>query len=94
MAECKCGKKEYDVVSKPLHYNRENAMQCIDEMALIFGLKETMSFCKLNAWKYRYRAADKNGLEDIKKSDWYINKYNELNKELKNQRYNNWESLY
>lgn len=65
-------------VEHPKHYNREGAMECIDEMVVIFGLEDTLAFCKLNAWKYRYRAADKNGEEDLKKSDWYINKYREL----------------
>ena len=37
-----------------------------------------MHFCLCNAWKYRYRAGDKNGMEDIAKSDWYIAKYREL----------------
>lgn len=67
-----------ETVNHPKHYNRENGMECIDEMVLIFGIEEVKTFCKLNAWKYRYRAADKNGEEDLKKSDWYINKYKEL----------------
>ena len=67
-----------EAVNHPKHYNREGGMECIDEMILIFGLKAVMNFCKCNAWKYRYRAADKNGEEDLKKSDWYLNKYNEL----------------
>jgi len=67
-----------EAVNHPKHYNRENGMECIDEMVLIFGIEEAMTFCKLNAWKYRYRAADKNGEEDLRKSDWYINKYKEL----------------
>lgn len=69
---------EKEKVNHPTHYNRDNAMECIDEMILLFGVKETMSFCKLNTWKYRYRAAEKNGIEDLKKSDWYLAKYKEL----------------
>ena len=69
---------ENNNVQHPKHYNREGAMECIDEMILIFGIEETKAFCKLNAWKYRYRAADKNGIEDLKKSDWYMKKYKEL----------------
>lgn len=65
-------------VNHPAHYNREGAMECIDEMILLFGVEETKSFCKLNAWKYRERAINKNGEEDLKKSDWYIAKYKEL----------------
>lgn len=65
-------------VDHPMHYNRSDAMECIDEMMLVFGKEATMKFCLLNAWKYRYRAADKNGVEDLKKSDWYLQKYKEL----------------
>lgn len=67
-----------DMINRPPHYNREGAMETIDEMVLIFGIEETMSYCKLNAWKYRARALMKNGEEDLKKSDWYLKKYKEL----------------
>lgn len=68
-----------DSVNHPSHYNREGAMECIDEMVLIFGKLQTANFCKLNAWKYRYRAALKSKPEeDYRKSDWYIKKYAEL----------------
>ena len=69
---------EYNVISKPKHYNREGAMESIDEMELIFGKEAVKHFCLCNAWKYRYRAIDKNGEEDLKKSDWYLRKYKEL----------------
>lgn len=75
----KCWEQEItETVNHPSHYNREGAMECIDEMVLMFGKDATMTFCRLNAWKYRYRAADKNGEEDLKKSDWYLKKYKEL----------------
>lgn len=69
---------EFDPVNRPKHYNREGAMESIDEMVLVFGPEAVMHFCLCNAWKYRYRAADKNGEEDLKKSDWYMRKYKEL----------------
>lgn len=65
-------------VNHPSHYNREGALEAIDEMVLVFGIEATKHFCLLNSWKYRYRAADKNGIEDLKKSDWYLKKYKEL----------------
>lgn len=68
----------------PAHYQRENGMECIDEMEMLYGIDEVMIFCKLNAHKYRYRAADKNGIEDLKKSDWYMNKYLELKNKKRN----------
>ena len=38
-------KKEDGLVSHPNHYNREGAMECIDEMELIFGKQAVMNFC-------------------------------------------------
>ena len=67
-----------DVVNHPKHYCREGGMESIDEMVLIFGVEAVKNFCLCNVWKYRYRAADKNGEEDLKKSDWYMRKYKEL----------------
>lgn len=69
---------ENNNVDHPKHYTREGGMECIDEMLLIFGTEAVKNFCVLNAWKYRYRSSAKNGEEDIKKSDWYINKYHEI----------------
>lgn len=57
----------------PSHYKREGSMECIDEMRMLYGDDAVYWFCLLNSHKYRYRAADKNGLEDLKKSDWYLN---------------------
>lgn len=70
--------KEYNIIKKPKHYNREGGMECIDEMVLVFGKEAVKNFCLCNIWKYRYRAADKNGEEDLKKSDFYMKKYHEL----------------
>ena len=75
-------------VDHPSHYNREGSMECIDEMILVFGKEAVMNFCLCNAWKYRYRAADKNGAEDIAKSDWYIKKYSELKEPKETYDYN------
>lgn len=72
------GGEGHDNVSRPAHYTRDGAMECIDEMLLVFGAAAVKNFCLLNAWKYRYRATKKNGDEDMKKSDWYIAKYKEL----------------
>ena len=72
-------KQEQNLISHPRHYNREGAIECIDEMELIYGPEAVMWFCLLNAHKYRYRAGLKdNGYQDIEKSDWYMKKYKEL----------------
>lgn len=65
-------------VDHPSHYQSENGMECIDEMVLVFGAEAVKNFCLCNVWKYRYRAADKNGQEDMDKAHWYMAKYKEL----------------
>lgn len=70
-----------DNVNHPAHYNRDGAMECIREMVVVFGYEATINFCKLNAWKYRYRASEKNGAEDMAKSDWYVKMVEELTAE-------------
>lgn len=82
--ECnEVAESEFDVVQHPRHYNREGAIECIDEIELIFGPEVTMHFCLGNVFKYRYRAGLKNdGYEDLEKSDWYMRKYKELKKKI------------
>jgi hypothetical protein len=76
-------KPEPDMVNHPPHYNREGAMETIDEMEAIFGTEATFHYCRLNSWKYRARSTMKNGDEDLKKSDWYIRKAAELKVKMK-----------
>ena len=68
---------ENNTIDHPLHYC-QGGMECIDEMVVVFGKEAVKNFCLLNVWKYRKRALFKNGEEDIKKSDWYMAKYREL----------------
>lgn len=67
-----------DLVNHPKHYCREDAIECLDEMRLVFGDDIVAAFCLCNVWKYRYRAASKGQEEDLKKSDFYMRKYKEL----------------
>lgn len=77
MYEATCEKadedEEHDAVNNPSHY--KHGIECIDEMILLYGVVETMCFCKLNAHKYRKRAFEKGGKEDMDKSDWYMKEY-------------------
>jgi len=58
-----------DNVNHPSHYQGKH--ECIDVMRSMFGDEAVKGFCKCNAYKYRFRAAMKNGDEDIKKAEWY-----------------------
>lgn len=61
-----------DEVKEPEHY-KTHEFECIDEMIIAFGKEAVITFCVLNAWKYRYRAGSKGNAEtDLKKSDEYL----------------------
>ena len=64
----------------PDHYKKECSLECIEAMELIFGGKAVLDFCVCNAWKYIWRWKNKNGVEDLRKADWYVNKANEINR--------------
>ncbi|MBO7079904.1 MAG: DUF3310 domain-containing protein [Bacilli bacterium] len=69
-----------DVVNHPGHYET-GKFECIEVMQEALGTDAVKDFCICNAFKYVYRHKRKNGLEDIKKAKWYIDKYLELSKE-------------
>ena len=75
---------ENDNVSHPAHYCT-GKFECIEVMTEVFGIEAVQAFSRLNAFKYLYRTDRKNGVEDIRKANWYLNKYLEL-EELKNDR--------
>lgn len=64
-------------VTHPTHYT-QGKVQCIDAMESAFGKEAVATWCKLNAFKYIWREQHKNGMEDIDKALWYLNKYKEL----------------
>ena len=41
-------------------------------MELVFGTEAVTYFCLCNAFKYMWRYKNKNGLEDLKKAQWYM----------------------
>lgn len=83
-AERAFGVEEYDVVNNPKHYC-SGAHECIDIMEELFGIQAVIDFCKCNIFKYRFRATQKNGDEDISKAEWYENKLIELNRKLRGE---------
>lgn len=74
------------IINHPKHYNT-GKYECIDVMIEVFGVKPVQSFCLCNAFKYIYRAKRKNGVEDIKKASWYLNKFLELENKMTGNEY-------
>lgn len=64
-------------INHPDRY-KTGGVECIDVMLKIFGVDAVKSFCKLNAFKYIWREQRKNGVEDLKKCAWYLDKLIEL----------------
>lgn len=57
---------QYDKVNHPKHYlSHPSGIECIQ-------ITEHMTFTLGNAMKYIWRADYKNGLEDLQKAAWYI----------------------
>lgn len=64
--------KVEDVVNEPNHY-KHGSFEVIDEMVLVFGIENTIQFCRMNAWKYRARAPFKGNMEqDMAKANCYL----------------------
>jgi hypothetical protein len=77
-----CNKEpDVDMVNHPSHYN-QGGIECIDCIkSAIVGKVGIEAFCVGNAIKYLFRYEEKNGIEDVKKARWYIDR---LIKELEN----------
>jgi hypothetical protein len=65
-------KAENNVVNHPEHYT-QGGIECIDaEKAALGDL--FMGFLIGNALKYLWRFRHKNGIEDLKKARWYLDR--------------------
>lgn len=63
-----------DNVNHPIHYT-QGGIECIDALAsATINLTGIEAICTANAIKYLWRWKQKNGIEDLKKAVWYINR--------------------
>ena len=61
-----------DMVSHPKHYN-QGGIECIDALkAATVGKRGIEAVCVANVIKYLWRYEEKNGIEDVRKAKWYI----------------------
>jgi hypothetical protein len=68
--------KKYDEATaiNPGHY-RQGEIECIDALkAATINKTGIEAVCTANAIKYLWRYESKNGLEDVRKAQWYINR--------------------
>ena len=60
-----------DAVNKPAHYQGE--IECIDAIKSSMTKEQYTGYLKGNIMKYLWRFERKNGIEDLKKANVYLN---------------------
>lgn len=68
--------KQQEAVNHPSHYSQSGRRECIEEMRLMFGDAAVKQWCVMTAYKYAYRAGNKEGNsaeQDCAKREWYLN---------------------
>lgn len=65
--------EDQDVVNNPNHYT-SGSIECIDAMQASLPPEQFKGFLRGNVQKYCWRCDKKNGLEDLKKARWYLDK--------------------
>lgn len=65
---------KFDTVQRPGHYNK-GSVECIDAIASATSdLQGLEAVCTANIIKYVWRWKMKNGVEDLKKARWYLDR--------------------
>lgn len=62
-----------DPVNHPGHYCK-GGIECIDAIGAAMSAEAFRGFLKGNIMKYVFRYEAKNGIEDLKKAQWYLNR--------------------
>lgn len=62
-----------DNVNNPKHYNR-GKIETIEYLESALGHQGFLDYCIGNVLKYSSRWRHKNGLEDLMKAQWYLNR--------------------
>ncbi|WP_375162777.1 DUF3310 domain-containing protein [Paenibacillus sp. Pae108] len=75
---------QHDPVNNPSHYT-SGGIETIDYLKAKMTPEQFEGFLLGNCLKYLSRYRNKNGLEDLKKANWYLNKLIEKNTPSKTQ---------
>ncbi len=62
-----------DVVNRPEHY-RQGSVECIEAIESSMSREEFQGYLKGNIEKYVWRYRYKNGVQDLAKARWYIDR--------------------
>tara|TARA_R110000737_G_C14621225_1_gene493192 strand:- start:3271 stop:3588 length:318 start_codon:yes stop_codon:yes gene_type:complete len=73
-----------DVVNNPTHYNK-GGMECIDYIQQQLSPEAFKGYLEGNMLKYVHRHKYKNGMEDLKKAKWYLEKLTKVMSQERNR---------
>ena len=62
-----------DNVNHPSHYT-QGGVECIDAIEAALGTEGFAGYCAGNVIKYVWRYRGKNGVEDLRKARWYLDR--------------------
>ena len=64
---------EPDMVNSPAHYGK-GTIECIEYIEDFLTTEEYIGYLRGNIAKYLHRFRYKNGIEDLRKAEWYLNR--------------------
>jgi hypothetical protein len=62
-----------DMVNRPEHY-RQGGLECIEAIEASMSREEFQGYLKGNIEKYIWRYRYKNGVQDLEKARWYLDR--------------------
>ena len=66
-------KVRQDIINSPGHH-ADSTIECIDAMEAMMTPEQFIGYLRGNVFKYQWRYEKKNGIEDLKKAQWYLDK--------------------
>jgi hypothetical protein len=69
--------KQPDMVNSPAHYGN-GSIECIEYIEDFLTTEEFIGYLRGNIAKYLHRFRYKNGIEDLKKAEWYLGRLTEV----------------
>jgi len=65
---------EDDAVNNPPHYKSTGSIECIEYISDFLTTEEYVGYLRGNIAKYLHRWRYKNGVEDLQKAAWYLDR--------------------
>jgi len=71
-----------EAVNSPKHYAGQGSIECIEYIEDFLTTEEYIGYLRGNIAKYLHRFRYKNGVEDLKKATWYLDRLTEVMEDI------------